>query len=109
MCAADWLWHDFVNQLQLLQVLSGQFQRVGGRLGLIRAAPRIDAQPSGEITEYMLCSSITKWFAVASAIAPPDPPSPMMTLMIGTRTWRQASMQAAMASDWPRSSAPMPG
>ena len=47
---------------------------------------RIDAQPSGEITEYMLCSSITKWFAVASAIAPPDPPSPMMTLMTGTRT-----------------------
>ena len=33
----------------------------------------------------MLCSSITKWFAVANAIAPPDPPSPMMTLMIGTR------------------------
>ena len=44
---------------------------------------RIDAQPSGEITEYIECSSIKTLSAVARAIAPPDPPSPIIIEIIG--------------------------
>ena len=44
---------------------------------------RMDAQPSGEITEYVEYCSISTWSATAIASAPPEPPSPMMVLMIG--------------------------
>ena len=47
--------------------------------------------------------------AVAMATAPPEPPSPMMTETIGTPRPKQQSVERAMASAWPRSSAPMPG
>ena len=57
----------------------------------------------------MLCSSIIRWLATASATAPPDPPSPMMVETSGTFTFRQASVERAMASACPRSSASMPG
>src|SRR6266540_2440682 len=43
------------------------------------------------------------------AIAPPEPPSPIMTAMFGTPRSRLASVERAMASAWPRSSAPMLG
>jgi hypothetical protein len=48
-------------------------------------------------------------FAVAIAIAPPDPPSPMMTETFGAPSARQASVERAIASAYPRSSASMPG
>ncbi len=37
----------------------------------------------------------------ASAMAPPEPPSPMMVATMGTGASRQASMERAMASAWP--------
>ena len=43
------------------------------------------------------------------ASAPPEPPSPMMVQMIGTGNRDMTSRLRAMASDWPRSSAPTPG
>jgi hypothetical protein len=43
------------------------------------------------------------------ASAPPEPPSPMMVLMMGTSSCAISKMLRPMASDWPRSSAPMPG
>ncbi len=47
--------------------------------------------------------------AVAKATAPPEPPSPMMTEISGTPTCRHFSVERAIASAWPRSSAPLPG
>ena len=47
--------------------------------------------------------------AVAKATAPPEPPSPMMTETSGTPIRRHFSVARAIASDWPRSSAPLPG
>ena len=46
---------------------------------------------------------------VAIAMAPPEPPSPMTTDTIGTLAFRHISVDRAMASAWPRSSAPTPG
>jgi hypothetical protein len=43
------------------------------------------------------------------AIAPPDMPSPVMTATLGTPSCKQTSVDRAIASAWPRSSAPMPG
>ena len=45
----------------------------------------------------------------ASAMAPPEPPSPMIVATIGTGASRQASIERAIASAWPRASASMPG
>ena len=57
----------------------------------------------------MACSNIKTLFEVAKAIAPPEPPSPITTDMIGCEIDRQHSIDLAMASAWPRSSAPFPG
>ena len=57
----------------------------------------------------MACSSISTVLQLAIATAPPDPPSPMTTATLGTPSDRQQSVERAMASAWPRSSAPMPG
>ncbi|MOA46798.1 hypothetical protein D3C78_1693550 [compost metagenome] len=44
---------------------------------------RMDAQPSGLITEYTEYCSISTWSATPMASAPPEPPSPMMVEMMG--------------------------
>ena len=44
---------------------------------------RIEAQPSGEMTEYTLYWSISSRSQTPIASAPPEPPSPITTLMIG--------------------------
>ena len=41
--------------------------------------------------------------------APPEPPSPITTQMIGLRIWLMAIRFSAMIAAWPRSSAEMPG
>src|SRR5918911_234738 len=56
----------------------------------------------------MACPSTSTRFAVAIAMAPPEPPSPMMTATFGTPRLRQRSVARAMASACPRSSAPTP-
>ena len=48
-------------------------------------------------------------FAEAKAIAPPDPPSPMMIEMIGTFNDMQHSIELAIASACHLCSAPIPG
>ena len=47
--------------------------------------------------------------AVAKATAPPEPPSPMTTETSGTPMPQAFSVERAIASAWPRSSAPLPG
>jgi len=44
----------------------------------------IDAQPSGEITEYVAFSSINTRSPTPMASAPPLPPSPITIVTIGT-------------------------
>ena len=44
-----------------------------------------------------------------SAIAPPDPPSPIMTEIFGTLSDMQHSIECAIADAWPLCSAPIPG
>ena len=44
---------------------------------------RMEAQPSGEMTEYMPYCSISTRSATPMASAPPLPPSPMTTAMVG--------------------------
>ena len=69
----------------------------------------IDAHPSGEITEYILYSSINNLSETPIASAPPEPPSPIMTEIIGVDIFDISSKFFAIASLCPRSSAPSPG
>ena len=48
-------------------------------------------------------------FAVAKATAPPEPPSPIMTDMKGTSKFKHCSVDRAIASACPLSSAHFPG
>ncbi len=41
---------------------------------------KIEAQPSGLMTEYTAYCSISTWSATEMAKAPPEPPSPMMVV-----------------------------
>lgn len=70
---------------------------------------RMAAQPSGEMTEYQEYSSIATRSATAMPSAPPEPPSPMTMETIGTLRRDISRRFTAMASAWPRSSAPSPG
>jgi len=47
--------------------------------------------------------------AVAKATAPPDPPSPVISEIIGIFAFKEVLMQLAIASACPLSSAPLPG
>ena len=69
---------------------------------------RMDAQPSGEMTEYTAFSKIHTWSATPRARAPPLPPSPMSTDTMGVRRPAIFTRFSAMAWPWPRSSAPRP-
>ena len=69
----------------------------------------IEAQPSGEITEYIAFSIISTRSAMAMASAPPLPPSPVITVIMGISKRAISRRLRAMASAWPRSSAPSPG
>src|SRR6185312_1163720 len=57
----------------------------------------IEEQASGEITEYVECSSMSTRLAAASASAPPEPPSPMIAATSGTRSCRHISIERAIA------------
>jgi len=70
---------------------------------------RMAEHPSGLMTEYHACSSMATLSATAIPSAPPDPPSPITILSIGVRKRLISRMLTAMASAWPRSSAPIPG
>ena len=69
----------------------------------------IEAHPSGEITEYIAFSNIKILLDDAKAIAPPDPPSPIIIEIVGTPKDNEHSIDLAIASAWPLSSAPTPG
>ncbi len=106
---AQGLLDDDVDDAERIEILRRDLH-AGGRVdGLDESRQRIEAAASGEATVYMACSSIRMRLAVAMATAPPDPPSPITTVMIGTPTSRHLSVERAMASACPRSSAPMPG
>ena len=69
----------------------------------------IEAQPSGDITEYIAFSSINTLLVDAKAIAPPEPPSPIIIDMVGAPNDIEHSIDLAIASACPLSSAPTPG
>ena len=48
-------------------------------------------------------------FVVAIATAPPEPPSPIITDIVGVFKFRETSIHLAMATDCPLCSAPTPG
>ena len=68
----------------------------------------IDAKPSGESIEYMEFSIIHTSLATPSASAPPLPPSPVTIDNTGTVRLLISYRFFAIASPWPRSSAPRP-
>ena len=70
---------------------------------------KIEAQLSGEMTEYTLNWSITSRSHTPMASAPPDPPSPITTDRMGAARFDISNKLRAMASLCPRSSEPMPG
>ena len=70
---------------------------------------RMDAHPSGVITEYTECSSMFTRSPTAMASAPPLPPSPVTLTMMGVGRRDISRRLWAMASAWPRSSASSPG
>ena len=47
--------------------------------------------------------------AVAKAIAPPDPPYPITTEIIGASIFKEDKIDEAIDSDWPLSYASLPG
>ena len=69
---------------------------------------KILANPSGERMEYIAFSSIQTSLAVASASAPPLPPSPMIMDKTGTESADISEMDVAIASPCPCSSASIP-
>ena len=48
-------------------------------------------------------------FEEAKAIAPPEPPSPIIIDMFGTFKLIEVSIELAIAEAWPLCSAPIPG
>ena len=70
---------------------------------------RIDAQPSGVITEYTASANISTSSATASASAPPLPPSPVTTATTGTGSPESSRRFSAIATAWPCCSAATPG
>ena len=70
---------------------------------------RMAAQPSGEITAYTAYSSISTRLPIPIASAPPLPPSPVTMATMGVGSPAISRKFRAMASAWPRSSAPRPG
>ena len=62
-----------------------------------------------EITEYIEFSSMITLLDEARAIAPPDPPSPIIIEILGTVKDIQHSIEFAMAEACPLCSAPIPG
>ena len=69
----------------------------------------MEAQPSGDITEYTLFSSIRTESATPIPNAPPLPPSPITTETIGTLRLNISDRFFAIASPCPFSSASIPG
>jgi len=67
--------------------------------GALPASPqRMAAQPSGEITEYTAYSSISTRLPMPMASAPPLPPSPVTTTIIGTGSEAMRLRLRAIAS-----------
>ena len=64
---------------------------------------------TGLITEYHACSSMATRSATAMPRAPPEPPSPITMLTIGVSRRAISRRLTAIASAWPRCSAPTPG
>ena len=54
-------------------------------------------------------SNIITLFEDAKAIAPPEPPSPIIIEMFGTVNDILCSIELAIADAWPLCSAPIPG
>ena len=89
-CAPPGLGNDLVDHPESDHVLAVIFMLVAASCALAVSRHRMEAAPSGEMTLYIACSSISTRLAVASAMAPPEPPSPMMTATLARR-----------AQDWP--------
>ena len=70
---------------------------------------RMLAQPSGLITEYTAFSRASTTSPTAIASAPPEPPSPVITVTIGVRRRVIRPTDRAIASAMPRSSDSGPG
>ncbi|EMI13753.1 hypothetical protein C883_3409 [Bacillus stratosphericus LAMA 585] len=70
---------------------------------------RIDAAPSGEITEYHEYSNIWIWLPTLIPRAPPLDASPITIQTIGTLSVAISNRFRAIASEIPRSSDPLPG
>ena len=64
---------------------------------LLGSLHRIEAHPSGDITEYIEFSSIITLLDDAKAMAPPDPPSPIMMEIFGTFSDMLHSIEFAIA------------
>ena len=85
------------------------FMAVAASSVFLGSLHKIVAHPSGDITEYIAFSSIITLLEEARAIAPPEPPSPIMIEIVGTLSSILHSIDFAIASAWPLSSAPTPG
>ena len=54
---------------------------------LLGSLHKIEAHPSGDITEYIEFSNMITLLDDAKAIAPPEPPSPIMIEIFGTSNY----------------------
>jgi len=109
MRAAGGLGDDFVDDTEAQQVLRRDLERLGGPLALAGVLPQNGGAASGEMTEYTEFSNIKTRSARPTASAPPEPPSPITAVMIGVLSDAISMRLEAIASAWPRSSAPRPG
>ena len=106
MRPAQWLRYNPVDDCEVLQIPSASalLRHPGPALTTAR-------EWRHSLRDYRIngMPSISTSSAVARAMAPPEPPSPTTTATTGTSSCRLTSMHRAMASAWPRSSAPTPG
>ncbi len=109
MRAAQRLGHDRVDHAEGLEVLRRHAHRLGRLRRLVRGAPQDRRAAFGADHRIDGMFEHQHAIAAASAIAPPDPPSPTIAATTGNTRGRHASVERAIASAWPRSSASMPG
>jgi len=87
----------------------GDLHVVAASCALVVSCHRIEAAPRRDHAVDRVLPASARGSLSQLQLRPPEPPSPRITADIRTPRVRQAWVERAIASAWPRSSAPMPG
>ena len=109
MRAARRFGHHRVDHSKTYQILRGDLHAGRGLLCLGGVAPEYGSRAFGRNDAVYGVLQHDHAVGGRNRDGAAGPPSPMIVATLGTPMRRQASVERAMASAWPRSSAPMPG